>query len=83
MAGRKAQGVLRACMLRRKKVRRSRPPSLSWNFLTPSFILDSQDSKLNGRELISLPDKTVELREIEFSEEEREICTPFPPLHLP
>ncbi|GAA6004431.1 hypothetical protein JCM10207_000724 [Rhodosporidiobolus poonsookiae] len=52
IAGRKAQAILRSCMLRRKK-----------------------DSKLDGKELISLPKKDIDLHEIEFSEEEREIYT--------
>ncbi|GAA6046597.1 hypothetical protein JCM3770_006230 [Rhodotorula araucariae] len=50
VAGRKAQAILRTCMLRRKK-----------------------DSKLDGKELISLPTKHIEMRELAFSNEEREI----------
>ncbi|GAA5877102.1 hypothetical protein JCM16303_006167 [Sporobolomyces ruberrimus] len=50
LAGKRAQAILRTCMLRRKK-----------------------DSKLDGKELISLPNKTIELFALEFSEEEREI----------
>ncbi|GAA5992067.1 hypothetical protein JCM10908_000725 [Rhodotorula pacifica] len=50
VAGRKAQAILRSCMLRRKK-----------------------DSKLDGKELISLPPKTITMHELEFSPEEREI----------
>ncbi|GAA5899596.1 uncharacterized protein JCM6883_005269 [Sporobolomyces salmoneus] len=50
LAGRRAQAILRSCMLRRKK-----------------------DSKLDGKELISLPEKKIELFSLEFSEEEREI----------
>lgn len=34
-----------------------------------------KDSKLDGKALITLPPKTVELRTLEFSPEEREICT--------
>ncbi|GAA5916809.1 hypothetical protein JCM8208_004781 [Rhodotorula glutinis] len=49
-AGRKAQAILRTCMLRRKK-----------------------DSKLDGKELISLKEKHINLHELEFSPEEREI----------
>ncbi|GAA5932237.1 hypothetical protein JCM3775_001168 [Rhodotorula graminis] len=49
-AGRKAQTILRTCMLRRKK-----------------------DSKLDGKELISLKEKHIHLHELEFSPEEREI----------
>ncbi|BGP04654.1 hypothetical protein JCM10049v2_000456 [Rhodotorula toruloides] len=52
IAGRKAQAILRTCMLRRKK-----------------------DSKLDGKNLIELPPRNVELRELEFSEEERDIYT--------
>ncbi|GAA5972276.1 hypothetical protein JCM11641_002387 [Rhodosporidiobolus odoratus] len=52
IAGRKAQAVLRTCMLRRKKT-----------------------SKLDGQELIKLKEKNVDLREIDFSPEEREIYT--------
>ncbi|GAA5826974.1 hypothetical protein JCM11251_002186 [Rhodosporidiobolus azoricus] len=52
VAGKRAQAVLRTCMLRRKK-----------------------NSKLDGKELISLPPKNVDLREIEFSPEEREVYT--------
>ncbi|GJN91484.1 hypothetical protein Rhopal_004507-T1 [Rhodotorula paludigena] len=52
IAGRKAQAILRSCMLRRKK-----------------------DSKLDGKELISLPPKKIALHELTFSEEEREIYT--------
>ncbi|GAA5838313.1 hypothetical protein JCM9279_003196 [Rhodotorula babjevae] len=50
VAGRKAQAILRTCMLRRKK-----------------------DSKLDGKELISLKEKHINLHELEFSVEEREI----------
>ncbi|GAA6022649.1 hypothetical protein JCM8202_005034 [Rhodotorula sphaerocarpa] len=50
MAGRKAQVILRGCMLRRKK-----------------------DSQLDGKELVTLPKKTVDMHELEFSPEEREI----------
>ncbi|GAA5965007.1 hypothetical protein JCM8115_005679 [Rhodotorula mucilaginosa] len=50
VAGRKAQAILRSCMLRRKK-----------------------DSKLDGKELITLPPKTITMHELEFSPEEREI----------
>lgn len=52
MAGRKAQAIIRSCMLRRKK-----------------------DSKLDGKELVTLPEKTIELRMLEFNKEERDICT--------
>ncbi|GAA5866871.1 hypothetical protein JCM3774_004583 [Rhodotorula dairenensis] len=50
IAGKKAQAILRSCMLRRKK-----------------------DSKLDGRELITLPAKIITMHELEFSPEEREI----------
>ncbi|BGP44657.1 hypothetical protein JCM10450v2_000471 [Rhodotorula kratochvilovae] len=50
IAGRKAQAILRTCMLRRKK-----------------------DSKLDGKELISLPEKHIDMHELEFSTEERKI----------
>ncbi|GAA5891117.1 hypothetical protein JCM6882_006429 [Rhodosporidiobolus microsporus] len=52
VAGKRAQTILRTCMLRRKK-----------------------NSTLDGKELISLPPKNVDLHEIEFSEEEREVYT--------
>ncbi|ORY40897.1 SNF2 family N-terminal domain-domain-containing protein [Leucosporidium creatinivorum] len=50
VAGRKAQAILRGCMMRRKK-----------------------DTQLDGKELVTLPQKTIELRELEFSQEERDI----------
>lgn len=33
-----------------------------------------KDSKLDGKNLIELPPRNVELHELEFSEEERDIC---------
>ncbi|GAA5878832.1 hypothetical protein JCM1840_000729 [Sporobolomyces johnsonii] len=70
IAGRKAQAILRSCMLRRKK------DSKLYDALAlavsgdadPVFTLRS-----DGKELITLPPKKVELHQIEFSLEEREI----------
>lgn len=40
-----------------------------------------KDSTLNGQQLVVLPPKTVELRVLEFSPEERDICMFFPSLY--
>lgn len=33
-----------------------------------------KDSQLDGKELVTLPKKTIDLRQLEFSQEERDIC---------
>lgn len=38
-----------------------------------------KDSKLDGKQLITLPEKHVEMRVLEFSPEERDICQSFSP----
>ncbi|CEQ38733.1 SPOSA6832_00205 [Sporobolomyces salmonicolor] len=70
IAGRKAQAILRSCMLRRKK------DSKLYDALVlavsgeadPVFTFRS-----DGKELITLPPKEIKLHQIEFSPEEREI----------
>lgn len=59
-------------MLRRKKVR---PPEVLVRVKVRSrAVFPLQDSKLDGKELITLPKKTITMNELEFSPEEREIC---------
>ena len=40
-----------------------------------------KDSKLDGKELVTLPEKTIELRELDFSQEERDICRSLAVMH--
>lgn len=42
--------------------------------LRTCLLRRKKDSKLDGKDLITLPPKTTELRVLEFTEEEREIC---------
>jgi len=51
LLGRRAQAMLKKCLLRRSK-----------------------DTKLEGKPILQLPPKTIELVELEFSPEEREVC---------
>jgi SNF2 family DNA or RNA helicase len=55
LAGRRAQALLKKCLLRRTK-----------------------DSKLEGRPLITLPPKTIDIEMLEFSPDERQVCTASP-----
>lgn len=41
-----------------------------------------KDTQLDGKELVTLPKKTIELRELEFSQEERDICRLLSPRPL-
>jgi hypothetical protein len=34
----------------------------------------TKDSKLEGKPLLTLPPKTIELETLQFSDEEREVC---------
>lgn len=66
MAGRRVQGTSPASC-----DRSDAGPAI----LKTCLLRRKKDSTLDGKALITLPTKTVEVRSLEFSEEERQICT--------